>query len=531
MSRDPTRMQEILAQYQRQYKEFTGPVIDLVKKYLEGGMDVDKAIQRALSESGLISKNKDSLIGALLASVADGAGVALKDIPDPAKVQKTLFSAAWAPDKMNLSKRLHGASAEMRQTIVDTISTAMRLGKSWVGMARDLYDGYNAGRIINPVELPDYLDNLVRQARRVLAGDTAAMKSYQAAIRQAQAQISKVASGGAPTKALKAAYSQLLDATQSMSAEALDNAVRVAIEEKTRYIADRIARTEISAAWGDGFLAKHKTDPDVVAFRWRLNSRHPRYDICDLHASVNLYGLGPGVYPKNAYLRRPAHPHCMCPIEPVYVGEIDADPDKEGRKLKAAKFDSKAMDEFLDSLPRHQQLQLLGVDGLKMWERGGDWHKHLKNWESTDNPKSWFSTEDLGIDAVNEDAVSKMFTSGNVVIPDSKILGYSLNKEHPRGGHKAVVFDQVLGYNESNYQELIKAIRTAVGGFPVTTKGKNSYGEKYEVIMDITGPSGETAPVITGWIVDTGTTTPRLTSAYVQPKKGGKKKRDGSSGT
>ena len=30
----------------------------------------------------------------------------------------------------------------------------------------------------------------------------------------------------------------------------------------------------------------------------RLSSKHPKTDICDYHAKVDLYGLGPGVYPK-----------------------------------------------------------------------------------------------------------------------------------------------------------------------------------------------------------------------------------------
>lgn len=387
-------MNRVLADYEQRYGQLATETITLIHKYLDEGLSVEDAVKKAVNESGVIAGNQEATVTALMQAVASGYGV--KSVADPGRVRKTLLHEVWAPDKMNLSARLHGAAPEMRQAIVDTISTAMRLGNTWVGMARDLYDGYNGGKVINQAELPEYLDRLLKQSRRVLAGDKAAMKHYQAAVSQAQYQISKLAANGSPTKALKAAYSQLLEATKDLNGKAIDNAVRVALEEKSRYIAERITRTEISAAWGDGFLARHKDDPDVIAFRWVLSSRHPRYDICDVHANVDLYGLGRGVYPKDKYPRRPAHTHCMCPIETVYIGEIDVDLDEENRKLEAAKFNPKAMDDFLESLPRDKQLQLLGVDGLKAWEGGESWQKHLRSWAGADEPVSRFTDKDLG---------------------------------------------------------------------------------------------------------------------------------------
>ena len=96
----------------------------------------------------------------------------------------------------------------------------------------------------------------------------------------------------------------------------------MAVQEKARYHAERIARTENARAYADGQMSRYMNDPDVVALKWKLGSRHPRYDICDFYANADLYGLGKGVYPKDKFPRLPAHPHCMC-LCPVSYTHLD----------------------------------------------------------------------------------------------------------------------------------------------------------------------------------------------------------------
>ena len=42
-----------------------------------------------------------------------------------------------------------------------------------------------------------------------------------------------------------------------------------------------------------------KTDADIVAVKFKLSSRHPVLDICDMYAKVDMYGLGASIYPKD----------------------------------------------------------------------------------------------------------------------------------------------------------------------------------------------------------------------------------------
>lgn len=93
--------------------------------------------------------------------------------------------------------------------------------------------------------------------------------------RRAVDNINRLAKNGAPNKALQAAYNELLEAVQKGNEKAIEKAVEVAVNEKSRYVAERITRTEMARAWADGFIAKIKDDDDVVAMKFKLSSRHP----------------------------------------------------------------------------------------------------------------------------------------------------------------------------------------------------------------------------------------------------------------
>ncbi|MFT8928516.1 MAG: minor capsid protein [Sporolactobacillus sp.] len=108
-------------------------------------------------------------------------------------------------------------------------------------------------------------------------------------------------------------------------------------------------------------------------------------------------------------------------------------------------------------------------------------------------------------------------------IEGRKVETYILNKNHPKGGPKAEAFDNVLGYNVSNKDQLIQDIHAQLPHTKATFKGDSGFGDKYEDIMDLTGPNGRTAPVLTGWIMEN--LVPRLTSAYIIEKEKAEKKR------
>lgn len=102
------------------------------------------------------------------------------------------------------------------------------------------------------------------------------------------------------------------------------------------------------------------------------------------------------------------------------------------------------------------------------------------------------------------------------IIPDAKLSSYALNPE--KAPDKAQAFQQALGYNLSNYQELIKNIRRHLPEAEAIAKGDNGFGMRYEIKMNLTGPNGKSAKVLTAWIDDEATGEMRLTSVYIDKR-------------
>ncbi|MCL2170902.1 MAG: hypothetical protein FWB71_02015 [Defluviitaleaceae bacterium] len=100
-----------------------------------------------------------------------------------------------------------------------------------------------------------------------------------------------------------------------------------------------------------------------------------------------------------------------------------------------------------------------------------------------------------------------------LVLPIEKFTKYALDPDGDR--NKAIAFEAALGYNINNVDMLIAKVRENIWNFPATKKGENEYGIKYEVIMDIRGPNGKPAKVLTGWIDDIATGEMRLTTIHV----------------
>lgn len=173
-------------------------------------------------------------------------------------------------------------------------------------LALRLYDGYDqTGAADRPLEgraradLPRELLALTRDAKT--------RKSLEDLILKGAEKAKKIR-----TPSLRAAYSEAFDAWAKGKGDAeLRRKVDIAMREKTRYMANRIARTEIARAHQAQVGREIMADEAIEVVQWLLNPAHPVPDICDLHAKADLYGLGKGCYPKGLAPVPPAHPHCL----------------------------------------------------------------------------------------------------------------------------------------------------------------------------------------------------------------------------
>lgn len=101
----------------------------------------------------------------------------------------------------------------------------------------------------------------------------------------------------------------------------------------------------------------------------------------------------------------------------------------------------------------------------------------------------------------------------NAVIPKSKFTQYALNPD--KDPNKTRAFEKALGYTMDNADELIKQIHEKLSEYKAVEKGDRGWGMTYEVVMDITGPNGKTAKVLTAWIDDKNNGEMRLTTVHV----------------
>lgn len=173
-------------------------------------------------------------------------------------------------------------------------------------LAMRLYDGYNpADGIRRPLE--GAARARLPKALRTLTADPAARASLQRVVESGQAQAARL-----KTRGLRAAYEEAFEAWRAGAGQdALRRKLEVALREKNRMYAERIARTELARAHQAEVAEVFMRDASIEVVQVRLNPRHPIADVCDLHARADLYGLGPGCYPKAKAPRPPFHPHCL----------------------------------------------------------------------------------------------------------------------------------------------------------------------------------------------------------------------------
>lgn len=367
------RLAQLINKLNKSWRRDAKKAVAYLQRLIASGMKFEEALDNVQRHYGKLFTLPE-LKPALVEAAAYAYGI-VPTMLTKAQVESMGEELAdkWDESGMTLSEKLHGVGVKMRGAIVSTLQEQMRRNKTWTEAARALYDGYgddgqnvyNGGKdIISRQDLPKYL----QKVREATGNDLQALAEQ----RQAIDNINRLAKNGAPNKALQAAYNKLLEAVQKGNEKAIEKAVEVAVNEKSRYVAERITRTEMARAWADGFIAKIKDDTDIVAVKFKLSSRHPVFDICDMYLKADMYGLGAGIYPKDKLPPLPVHPHCLCRYVEVIEGEVDMQQQRDQVQ--------EAGDKWLNSLPESRRAQVLGRKGLKAWEDGEDWRKYMRGY-------------------------------------------------------------------------------------------------------------------------------------------------------
>ena len=337
-----------------------------VKTQLALGIKPNEAVRKAYAKYPVMDMMKATLQAELVNTFMAGYG---DNVPYSAKSISQAMSESWASDDLTLSKRLYRRSSTIRNEVADTIKQALKTNKTVKGLAKSIFDGYGKGGIIPEASIPKFLNKL---SDINISGEATpeAKRKQRELLRSVKGKIARL-----NTPYVRAAYNEVAAAVEDGNEVRLQKAIYSATQEKARYHAERIARTENARAYADGQMNRFLDDEDIIAFQWKLSSRHPRYDICDFYANADLYGLGKGVYPKDKFPKLPAHPHCMCHIKPMT--ELDIDVNKRHDNLEQAGL------EYIKSLSKKHQEVLLGVNGREQVLTGKEtWQNIARGWTS-----------------------------------------------------------------------------------------------------------------------------------------------------
>lgn len=382
-----SRLLKVLRNYGLAAEEIGTKFISSLLSYLKRGKTVNESIKLAEQESKFYPGIGTAVSNAVCDGALVGLGVNVADMPEDNlnrarnTVREPLFEKAWTADGINISRRLYGMEQNMRTAVADTLTATIGKGKKVKEAAMELYDGYTSGKaVLNQAELPNYLKRLQKLAGQAVDGDPKIMKEFNNALKEAKRNVDAMhrrgINDGAQNSMLKNAYKQFVTASERLDVQALERGAWVAVQEKARYHADRIAKTEAARAWADGFFANTLNKKSVVGYQWTLSSNHPRPDICDFHANVDMYGMGPGRYPKESVPVHPAHPHCRCTLQIVLKSEATP-----------GKYNSGAGSAYLKSLDELDRQRLLGIDGNKRFMSGeSSWKSVLDGWQEHENP-------------------------------------------------------------------------------------------------------------------------------------------------
>lgn len=317
---------------------------DELLRLIDAGTDPRRAVEQVLT----------TFNGAYVTALSEAFSQVMQQRVAPSSV------LAMPVGEVYLSARLYDAVQQTQGEVAAIVRQHAQGLHDARQLARRLYDGYNPqDGIQRPLEgsARAYLPKALRE----LTANPAARQSLQQVLEQMQAQAGRLKS-----EALKAGYMELLDAwAKGRGREVLQKRLWVAQREKTRYMADRIAQTELARAYTDRVAGQIMADETVEVVQVRLNPRHPLPDICDLHAKANLWGLGPGIYPKAKAPKPPFHPHCWC--------RLSTRPDLSAAQAQAREDGAR---EWLRTLPPADAARVLGNrDRLDMVLAGADWEK------------------------------------------------------------------------------------------------------------------------------------------------------------
>jgi hypothetical protein len=209
---------------------------------------------------------------------------------------------------VSLSRKLYAEAQDVSNIVAGIVQRNVRGYQDSKRLALQLFEGYGFREPdAEPLQINPENPKLPKYMREILDPDPVRRKMAQA--------FARIQVDGLSTPALRAAYSQALDAIEDIQGTVgrveLEKTLKTAFYERTRYFAERIARTEAHRAYSQREAQILLEDEDVEYVQIRRSRTSTAPCICDLITGRDQYGLGRGVYPKAKAPNPPFHPFCL----------------------------------------------------------------------------------------------------------------------------------------------------------------------------------------------------------------------------
>lgn len=101
----------------------------------------------------------------------------------------------------------------------------------------------------------------------------------------------------------------------------------------------------------------------------------------------------------------------------------------------------------------------------------------------------------------------------NAVVDIRKLRDYCLNLNHSDGKHKARLFQSYLGLTSENAEQLRLILLNVVQKKEAELGRRDQFGQRYTVDFELIWQNKQ-ALIRSGWILEHGSTAPRLTTCY-----------------
>ncbi len=108
----------------------------------------------------------------------------------------------------------------------------------------------------------------------------------------------------------------------------------------------------------------------------------------------------------------------------------------------------------------------------------------------------------------------KLPNADRAIIPREKLIGYCLNPEHPKGKHKARVFQSVLGITRENVDNLYDLVQQSAIAGEVVQERLTPFGQEFKVDWTVSG--FDQVQLRTLWIISSKSNIPQLVSAFIK---------------